>query len=161
MIFYNSIFILFFSIFSIFPGFSPHSQNPDYVPHQLIVKLKNNDKPLQTILKSLNINYKEIKRLHTIVPVIYKVKKDLKLEQNKRGEYLFSGMAYKNIDDIPEEELFKIAYDKMSEIEKKIHRTYIIIFPENIETEKIILQLKSNPNIESVDKNLIVRIQGN
>lgn len=116
---YNSILILFFPIFSIFPGFPPHSQNPDYVPHQLIVKLKNNDKPLQAILKSLNINYKEIKRLHTIVPVIYKVKKDLKLEQNKRGEYLFSGMAYKNTDDIPEEELFKIAYDKMSEIEKK------------------------------------------
>lgn len=160
MIFYNSIFILFFSIFSIFPGFPPHSQNPDYVPYQLIVKLKNNDKPLQAILKSLNINYKEIKRLHTIVPVIYKVKKDLKLEQNKRGEYLFSGMAYKNIDDIPEEELFKIAYDKMSGIEKKIYRTYIVIFPENIETEKIILQLKNNPNIESVDKNLIVRIQG-
>src|SRR3989338_5063864 len=125
MIFYNSIFILFFSVFSIFPGFSPHSQNPDYVPHQLIVKLKNNDKPLQAILKSLNINYKEIKRLHTIVPVIYKVKKDLKLEKNKKGKYLFLDREYKNIDDIPEEELFKIAYDKMSEIEKKIYRTYI------------------------------------
>lgn len=36
----------------------------------------------------------------------------------------------------------------------------MVIFPENIETEKIILQLKNNPNIESVDKNLIVRIQG-
>lgn len=70
-------------------------------------------------------------------------------------------MEYKDLNDIPDEEIFKIAYEKMSEIEKKIYRTYSVTFPKNTEIEKIILQLKSSPDIESVDKNLIMRIQNN
>ena len=161
MKFYNPVLIIFLLTFSIFAsyGLSSYPRNPDDLQNQLLIKLKNNDKSLQDILNRLNIKYKEIKRLHTIVRAVYKVKKDLKLEKNKRGKYLFQGIAYKNIDDILDEELFKIAYEKMNEIEKKNYRTYSVTFPKNTEIEKIILQLKSNPDIESVEKNLIMRIQ--
>ena len=148
--------ILLLTLFTV-RGLFLYAREQNYGPNQLLIKLKN-DAPLQDILKKLNIKYKKIERLHTIVPIINKVKKDLKLEKTKNGKYLFSGIEYKNIKKIPEEELFKVAYKEMNEIERQTYRSYVVTFPKKTDIEKIILRLKSSPDIETVEKNQIIKI---
>ena len=119
-----------------------YAEESTYINNQLLIRFKEGINP-QDVLKILNINYKEIKRLHTIVPIINKVKKDLKLEKN-------------NLSD---EELFKTAYKEMSEVEKSTYRNYVVIFPKGSDIEEITIKLKKSPDIETVEKNLVVKIQ--
>lgn len=157
---YNSVFVASLLIFFIFQGFYSNAKDSTYATNQLLIKLKN-DTSLENIFKKTNIKYKRIKRLHTIIPVVNKAKKNLSLAKNKDGNYLFLHMEYRDISGIPDEEVFKIAYKEMNETEKSTYRNYLIIFPRNTDIEKIIIRLRNDQNIESVEKNLIVKIRKN
>ena len=119
-----------------------YAEESTYINNQLLIRFKEDINP-HDALKKLSINYTRIQRLHTIVPVVNKAKKNLKLEKN----------------NLSNEELFKMAYKEMNEIEKSTYRNYVVTFSKSADIEKVMLKLKSSEDIESIEKNLVVKIQ--
>ena len=129
---------------------------PAYAPGEVLVKFKEGVNPGQ-VLQEIEIEAKGIERVHPIQPAVAKFKKDYKLEKDSDGWYPFLGRNYKELSDIPDEEVFKEAYSKMPEVEKALYRSYKIRLPEGASVEAAVAKLKNNPDVEYAEPNYISR----
>ncbi len=126
----------------------------EYVPQELLVKFAENVKP-ELVLKQVNLPAKEIKRVFSIEAAIGKFKNSSKLEKDSDGWYWFLGKNYKEIEAIPNAEMFQTAYQKMDAQEKGLFRIYNIKLPENISVEKAVGLLNSQLEVEYAEPNYI------
>ena len=136
-------------------------QEPEYVPGEILVKFKEGADP-QTVLQSLNLESANVSRVHSIKPAVAKFKKDYKLEKTEDGWYSFLGKNYKEVSDIqniPDEEVFKEAYIKMPDAEKDIYRSYKLKLAEGLSVPEAIGKLRENPDVEYAEPNYIRKIQ--
>lgn len=90
----------------------------------------------------------KIERLHSIKPVVEKVKAET------------ASVLEANLND---EEIFKSAYVRMSETEKKLYRTYEINIGDNVDSEALLDELRKNDNIEyaELDQPLVLYMNPN
>jgi hypothetical protein len=131
---------------------------PQYAPGEILVKFKEGVDP-SSILKEVNLEAKSVERVHSIRPAVAKFRKDYKLEKDSEGWYPFLGKNYKEIDQIPNKEMFKEAYSKMPDVEKALYRSHKITLPEGMSVEEAVNNLKNNPNVEYAEPNYIVKVQ--
>jgi len=135
-------------------GREKEKQAPQYVPGEVLVKFKEGTEP-QEVLKQLNLEAKAIERVHSIKPAVENFRKDYTLEKDSDGWYWFLGKRYKEIEEIPDEEAFQEAYNKMTPTQKSLYRSYKITLPEGVIVEEAIAKLKNNSNIEYAEPNYI------
>lgn len=132
-------------------------QAPQYAPGEVLVKFKEGVDP-QSVLQKINLKPKDIERVHSTKPAVARLKKDYKLEKSSDGWYWFRGGKYKEVERIPDEELFKEAYQKMSPTEKSLYRSYKITLPEGMSLEEAIGLLEALPEVEYAQPNYIMKI---
>lgn len=138
------------------PAETNSNQAPQYVPGEVLVKFKEGANPSQ-VLKAINIETKDISRVHSIKSVVEKFKKNYKLEKNSEGWYPFLGKKYKEANEIPDEEMFKEAYKNMPEAGKALYRSYKLKIPEGVTIEEAVNKLKNDPNVEYAEPNYIAK----
>lgn len=136
----------------------PSPNVSEYAQGEVLVKFKDGANP-QEILKGANLEVKNMQRIHSPSQATNKFKNNLKLERNKEGWFWFLNKKYKDVNNIPDEELFKAAYNEMNPTEKALYRTYKIQLPEGATVEETISRLKKDPNIEYAEPNYRVKIQ--
>jgi thermitase len=137
-------------------GQAKHDETPQYVPGEVLVKFKEGADP-NSILKDIKLEPKNISRIHSITPAAARFKKDYRLKKDAEGWYPFLGKKYKEVNDIPDEELFKEAYKNMPETEKALYRSYKIKLPAGTGVDEAVSKLKSNPDVEYAEPNYISR----
>lgn len=133
-------------------------QHPKYAPGEVLVKFKEGVEP-ESVLKEVGLVVESIERVHSIKFAVNKFKRDYKFKKDSSGLYRFGGKQYKNIEDIPDEEIFKEAYKQMSPMRKSLYRSYKIVLPEGIGVEEAISKLKTNFNVEYAQPNYLMEIQ--
>jgi len=136
---------------------SGKAETSKYVPGEVLVKFKEGISP-QKVLQSTNLTAKSVERAYPIKPAVEKFKKDHKLEKNSAGWYSFLGKNYKEINAIPDEQIFVEAYKNMPEPERDIYRTYKIKFHDGIRIEGVMARLKNDPDVEYVDLNYVAKV---
>ena len=137
------------------PGRGQEQQRANYVPGEVLVKFKEGADP-QAVLQNISLQVEGINRVYSIKPAVNKFKNDYKLEKNSNGWYWYIGKQYQEIEQIPDEEIFKEAYNKMSPEEQALYRSYKIDIPEGISVEQAAAVLNSNPYVEYAEPNYIM-----
>ncbi|MDP3732150.1 MAG: hypothetical protein Q8R31_03855, partial [Candidatus Omnitrophota bacterium] len=127
-----------------------------YAPGEVLVKFKEGAEP-QSVLQTVNLESKSMERIYSIKPAVTKFKKDSKLEKDSKGWYWFLGKKYKEVAEIPDEEVFQEAYKQMPEEEKSLYRTYKIDLPEGVSIEQAMVELKKDPDVEYVQPNYLMK----
>ena len=84
-------------------------QEPQYAPGEVIVKFKEGADP-SVVLGEVSLGPRAIERVHSIKPAVTKFKKDYKLEKDSNGWYWFLDKNYKEVEEIPDDEVFREAY---------------------------------------------------
>jgi beta propeller repeat protein len=131
------------------------SKTPKYAPGEVLVGLKEGVS-IEDVLKNVAIEPKSLGRVYDIKPAVNKFRKELKLEKDSEGWFWFLGKNYKEVEEIPDGELFKEAYKSMPEVEKKLYRSYKINLPQDLSVEEAVAKLKENPDIEYAEPNYLV-----
>ncbi len=129
-----------------------------YVPGQVLVKFREGVDP-QLITAQAQIAPKNIQRIHSIKPLTARFIKNYKAMRSPSGIFPFSGKSYKDIDAIPDDEIFREAYKSAPETEKSLYRSYKIDLPEGMTVEEAVSKLKNNPDVEYAEPNGIVKLQ--
>jgi subtilisin family serine protease len=129
---------------------------PEYAPGEVLVGLKQGSN-IEEVVKEIEIKPNSYGRVHDIKPAVNKFKKTYKLEKDSEGYYWFLDKNYKEVEDIPDEDLFKEAYKSMPEVEKKLYRSYKIKLPEGVSVEEAAAKLKENSNVEYAEPNYIAK----
>ena len=124
---------------------------PEYVPGEVLVNFTGSS--------FVGIPGAKLERVYPIEPVIARFTKDNTLEKDKDGWYWFRGETYKEVSQVPDEELFEEAYEAMGPAEQALHRTYKMTLPEGVSVEDAIRKLEENPKINYAEPNYIVRAQ--
>ena len=65
----------------------------------------------------------------------------------------------KRVYPVKDEEVFEEAYERMSAQERALYRSYILIFPEDVNIEQVIKDLEASPAVEYAEPNHLMRIQ--
>ena len=128
---------------------------PQYVPGEVIVKFRE-DIDTQFALETLHLKPKGIQRAYPIEPIVSNFKKEQKIEKDSDNWYWFMGKNYKETKDIPDEELFKQAYQNMAKEEQSLYRTFKITLPEGATVEEAISILQTSPYVEYAEPNYIM-----
>lgn len=126
-----------------------------YVQGEVLVKFEDGVDP-STALQEINLSTQSIERLHSIEPTVNKFKDDYKLEKDEDGWCWFSGKQYKNIEDIPDIELFKEAYKQMGPQERGLYRVYKINLPKEISVREAVDSLNSSAKVEYAEPNYVI-----
>jgi subtilisin family serine protease len=135
-------------------SFSQKNEITGYVPGEILVKFKEGLNP-EEVLKTFDFAAEKMQKICSIDPAVYNFRKTYKLERDSDGWYPFLGKNYKEVKDIPDEEIFKVAYEKMSAEEKGLYRIYKIRLPKNLNVNAALAELKNNPHIEIAEPNYI------
>ncbi|MDD5439524.1 MAG: S8 family serine peptidase [Candidatus Omnitrophica bacterium] len=123
-----------------------------YVEGEVLVTFKDGAHP-ENILKDDQVQPLSVQRIHTITPIVNKYKKTLILEKTSGGWYSFYGKNYKDASLIPDEELFKGAYEKMSAERRALYRKYKLRLGPDVSVPVAVKQLSKNPDIEDARPN--------
>ncbi len=132
-------------------------QAAQYVQGEVIVKFKEGAAP-QSVLQEVNLEAGTTERIHSIKPALDKFKKDCTLEKDSEGWYWFKGKNYKEVEGIPDEEIFQEAYVRMTPEERSLYRSYKTTLPEEISVEEAVLRLEEHPAVEYAEPNYIMEI---
>jgi len=127
---------------------------PEYVSNEVLVNFKEGAVPDQ-ILEKVNIKAVQLKRIHSIEPVVQKYLKEEKLEKDKGGWFWFRGKDYKKKETVTDEEAFQQAYTQMSVEKRKLYRTYEITLPQEMSVEEAVAILEQDPQVEYAEPNYI------
>lgn len=134
------------------------SAGQQYAPDHLIVKFREGVDP-QAAMQRIMPGTGDIQRLYPIKFVAAKFRKDYKLEKTGDGWYSFLGKTYKEISEIPDEEIFREAYNAMPEYEKGLYRTYTVKVPERTGIKESIRKLEHNNLVEYAEPDYIAKVQ--
>ena len=115
------------------------AQMPGHAPSEIIVKFREGADPI-AVLQSANIQVNSIERVFSIKSVVTKFRED-----HKRGS------------EIPDEQIFKEAYEKMPELEKTLYRSYKIKLAGGVSVGSAIGKLKKDPDVEYAEPNYKMR----
>jgi subtilisin family serine protease len=140
------------------PKTSKKNQGPEYVAGEVLVKFKEGADP-KSVVQNLGLGDMRIERVHDIKPAVARFKKDYKLDKDSNGWYSFLGKNYKEITEIPDDELFKEAYSRMADDEKSLYRSYKLSLPQNMRVETAAHLLRKDPDVEYAEPNFIRRVQ--
>lgn len=138
-------------------GAYPAKNTHRYVAGEVLVKFREGADP-EAVLRSSDIYVSKIDRVYSIKSVVNSFRKRHKFEKAASGRYVFSGKEYGEMNDVPDEEIFKEAYKQMPDIEKGLYRNYKITLPGGMRTEEAVNSLKNNPDVEYAELNGIVTI---
>lgn len=127
---------------------------PKYAPNEVIVKFKENIPP-EFVLKNLGFKVKSFQRIHSIQPAIARFKKEIKLEKSSDGWYWFLGKNYQEVNNIPDEELFKQAQENIPEQEKALYQAYKLGLPEGMDVQQAIALFQRSAYIQYAEPNYI------
>ncbi|MBM3250043.1 MAG: tandem-95 repeat protein, partial [Candidatus Omnitrophica bacterium] len=127
-----------------------------YVPNEVLVRFKEGAIPRE-ILSAIGLEPVSIESILPVEAAVSRFRQDYKLEKSSDGWYWFLGKQYKEVDQIPAQDLFKEAYAKMSEEEKALYRSYKITLPEGKGVEETINSLSALPEVESAQPNYIMK----
>jgi len=165
--------LVYIAVFScVLPGTSAHlgkeihsifstvdeeeSQIIGYVRGEVLVKFEDGVDPL-TALREINLGAQSIERLHSIKPLVDKLRDDYRLKKDEDGWYWFSGKQYESIEDIPDIELFKEVYREMGPQERGLYRVYKVNLPEEISVREAVDSLNSSAKVEYAEPNYVIR----
>ncbi|MBP7216795.1 MAG: S8 family serine peptidase [Candidatus Omnitrophica bacterium] len=135
---------------------TPASETARYVPNEILVGLTDSS-GIDEVLSGMGISIESAARVHDIQPAVANFRKDYKLEKSSDGWYWFFDKQYKEISDVPDEEMFKQVYATMPELEQKLYRSFKVKLPAGASVEETIAQLKRNPGVEYVEPNYLAR----
>ena len=132
-------------------------QEPKYAPGEVLVKFKEGAEP-EAVLQEIDLEAKNIERVHSIKPALSKFRKSWKLEKDSNGWYWFMGKKYQDKEEVSDEEVFQEAYKEMSPEEKTLYRSYKIALPEETSVEQAVVELENNPDVEYAQPNYIMEV---
>jgi subtilisin family serine protease len=132
--------------------------SPKYTQDQVIVKFKDGANP-QRVMADTKIKAARIRRVHSMTPVVKKLRKEYGKGRAVSGAFLKKNSPYVNINAMSDAQIFNTAYKTMAKEEKSLYRSYVLKLGNKIDVEDAISRLKNNPNVEYAEPNYIMRVQ--
>ena len=127
-----------------------------YIKGEVLVQFEEGHNP-QVVLEEINLQAKSVERLNSIKPAVDKFKNEHTLQKDETGFYLLLGKQYKNIEDIPDTEIFKEAYEHMGQRERSSYRIYKIYLPDGVSVKEAVDSLNSSAKVEQAEPNYIIQ----